>query len=228
MAARSLTVGNAAKLYCLDLIDRRAAEADSLRVLDLGCGDGRNFVELLRRRPNVAYVGFDPSREAVDEARRKLGGLDAQVDQGEVYALHLDPPADVVVSFSVLEHVRRRGDYLAAVAANLAPAGVALVNYDAGHFGQDATLVDRVKTSLGQQSRVDADDFRRDATAAGLRIVEEKGFNTELKVTFRSVPEELQPAFMERWLELELGLNELGLGGHEQLWRTRNFVLEHA
>ena len=70
-----LAVGNTAKLYCLRLIDRAAAETSGdFRIVDLGCGTGANFVELLRRRPNVTYVGVEPARRAAEEARRRLPG----------------------------------------------------------------------------------------------------------------------------------------------------------
>jgi SAM-dependent methyltransferase len=228
VAARSLTVGNAAKLYCLDLIEARARGAASLRILDLGCGDGRNFVELLRRFPQVEYVGYDPSQAAVDAARRGLDGLRAEVHRGDVHALKLSPPADVVVSFSVLEHVRRRREYLAAVAPALAVGGVALVNYDAGHFGREATRADRAKTLLRLQAKVDRDEFRSEVASAGLRIADEKAFNTDLKLAFRDVPIERHDEFMRRWLETELYLNGLGLGDRDDLWRTRNYVLERG
>ena len=77
MSGRPLTFGNTAKLYCLQLIDRAAAEANGdFRILDLGCGTGSNFVELLRRRPNVRYVGVEPLRKAAGEARRALPGAE--------------------------------------------------------------------------------------------------------------------------------------------------------
>jgi len=60
-----LTTGNAAKLYSLQLIDRAAAEVEGeFRIVDLGCGTGSNFLELLRRRPNIRYVGIEPLRGA--------------------------------------------------------------------------------------------------------------------------------------------------------------------
>src|SRR2546430_17699120 len=40
MPGEPLSRGNTAKLYCLQLIDRRAGETDGdFRLLDLGCGD---------------------------------------------------------------------------------------------------------------------------------------------------------------------------------------------
>jgi SAM-dependent methyltransferase len=212
VTAGPLAVGNTAKLYCLQLIDRAAAEAGDgdYRILDLGCGTGANFVELLRRRPNVTYVGVEPSRAAAEEARRLLPG--AEIVNEPAYGVRVEP-AHAVVSFSALEHVVDRQRYFEAVRANLRPDGLVYLNYDSGHFVADADLRERVK-ALG---------------SAGLRVVEAKSFNTDLKRLYPFVPAESRATFMERWLDFELELNELGIEYRDELapiFRTRNFLLE--
>src|SRR5215217_1721500 len=99
MSGMVLTQGNAAKLYCLNLIDQLAERhAGSLTILDLGCGEARNFVGLLRKRPRISYIGVDPSSAACDQARHALAGLAADVVHAPAYDVDLGP-ADVVVSF---------------------------------------------------------------------------------------------------------------------------------
>src|SRR3954452_3694870 len=69
-----LTMGNTAKLYCLDLLMReieRAGDAD-YRIVDLGCGNALHFRELLRRYRTVRYVGVEPDPEACAVAEREL------------------------------------------------------------------------------------------------------------------------------------------------------------
>jgi cyclopropane fatty-acyl-phospholipid synthase-like methyltransferase len=233
-----LAVGNTAKLYCLQLIDRAAAEkAGGFRIVDLGCGSGANFVELLRRRPNVTYVGVEPSRGAAEEARRRLP--DAEIVTAPAYNFCVEP-AHAVVSFSVLEHVVDRARYMEAVRANLRPDGRVYLNYDSGHFVADADFRERAKAlasqvlaRLGSESRYRArvreDELALLTARAGLRVVEAKAFNTDLKRLFPLLPEERRAAFMERWLAFELELNELGIDYRDELasiFRTRNFVLE--
>lgn len=235
-----LAVGNTAKLYCLQLIDAAAAAAGGeLRIVDLGCGTGSNFVELLRRRPNVAYVGVEPSRGAAEEARRLLPG--AEIVNAAAYDVRVEP-AHAVVSFSVLEHVVQRARYLAAARANLRPDGRVYLNYDSGHFVADVDLRERAKAlasrvlaRVGSESRYRARvreaEFRSLAAGAGLRIADEKVFNTDLKRLYPLVPPDRSEAFMERWLAYELELNELGIAYRDELasiFRTRNFVLEAA
>ena len=239
-----LTVGNTAKLYCLKLIDRVAAGGRSLMLVDLGCGDGRHVVGLLGRRPNVRYVGVDLSSRACERARVTLAGR-GEVICSPAYDIKLGP-AQVVISFSVFEHVYQRPRYLQCLRANLAADGVALMNYDAGHFIASATLLGRLQqrwkgparrllASLGleqfYQARVREAEFKRQVAAAGLRVVDEKFFNTDLKTVYRLVSDRDRDEFMERWLELELYLNRAGVRYHDGLagvFRTRNFVLARA
>jgi SAM-dependent methyltransferase len=238
VSSRPLTFGNTAKLYCLQLIDRAASETDGeFRILDLGCGTGSNFIDLLRRRPNASYVGVEPSRQAAAEARETLPN--AQILNQPAYDVRVEP-AHAVVSFSVLEHVVDRPRYLEAARLNLRPDGHVYLNYDSGHFVADANLIERAKglasrvlARLGSESRyrarVGADEFRVLVDGTALRIVDDKVFNTDVKRIFPLVPAEHRNSFMERWLAFELELNSLGLDYRDELatlFRTRNVVLE--
>jgi cyclopropane fatty-acyl-phospholipid synthase-like methyltransferase len=233
-------VGNTAKLYCLQLIEQAAAATEGdFRVLDLGCGTGSAFADLLRQRPSVRYVGVEPLRAAADEARRMLP--DAEIINRSAYGLSVEP-AHAVVSFSVLEHVVDRPRYFEAVRANLRPDGRVYLNYDSGHFVADADLSERAKTvashvlaRLGSESRyrarVTTDEFNGLVADAGLRVTDDKVFNTDLKRLVPLVPGNRRADFLERWLGFELGLNELGLTYSDELaslFRTRNVVLELA
>jgi 2-polyprenyl-3-methyl-5-hydroxy-6-metoxy-1,4-benzoquinol methylase len=235
-----LTYGNTAKLYCLDRIDELAAASEALRIVDLGCGRAANFAELLRRRPHVSYVGVDADPNACASARATLAGLRAEILQDDAATVRVGP-ADVVVSFSVLEHVHKRAAYLESVGANLAREGRVFLNYDAGHFVSSSPR-ERAKSAAGRllarlgrphlyQTFVREAEFRSLAAAAGLEIVEAKSFNTGLKEAYTSVPQTSRTRFMAIWLDAELRLNELGIEYDDDLarvFRTRNFVLAAA
>jgi SAM-dependent methyltransferase len=233
-----LTTGNAAKLYCLQLIDGAAAEVEGdFRIVDLGCGNGSNFRELLSRRQNIHYIGVEPLRGAAEEARRMLPG--AQIINAPAYDVRVEP-AHAVVSFSVLEHVVDRPRYFEAVQRNLRRDGRVYLNYDSGHFVADADLLERAKAlasralaRVGSESRyrrrVSADEFRALVERNRLLVVDDKVFNTDIKRLLPLVGPESRESFMERWLAFELGLNELGLAYRDELdavFRTRNLVLE--
>jgi SAM-dependent methyltransferase len=233
-----LTTGNAAKLYCLQLIDRAAAEAEGeFRIVDLGCGNGSNFLELLGRRRNIRYVGVEPLRAAAEEARRLLPGV--EIINAPAYDVRVEP-AHAVVSFSVLEHVVDRSQYFEAMRANLRPDGRVYLNYDSGHFVADADFLERAKAlasralaRLGSESRyrrrVSANEFAVLVERSRLRVTDDKVFNTDVKRLLPLLGTESRESFMKRWLAFELGLNELGLVYRDELdavFRTRNLVLE--
>jgi SAM-dependent methyltransferase len=232
-----LTVGNTAKLYCLERIAELASQADALRVVDLGAGDGRHFRELLRRHPNITYLGIEPSAAACAAARASLPDGQATIVQARAYEGEYGP-ADVVVSFSALDRVYHRDRYLRLVATTLAPEGLAFVNYDAGHF-RYPVLRDRAKNLVGPllaplgyeawyQSFVKESRFRALVDGAGLEIREALSFNTSAKEIYRLVPEERRDPYMRSWLEFELVMNRLVpsyTDSASRLFRTRNFVL---
>jgi SAM-dependent methyltransferase len=239
-----LTYGNAAKLYCLREIERLVDAKARATILDLGCGDARNFEALLRSRPGLRYIGVDTSTEVCAAARQRLDGLEVEIHCSSAYDVDLGP-ADIVASFSVLEHVYRRDRYMAGIKRNLAPDGVALINYDAGHFVPQGTLrqqrierwkgrIGRAAARLGQeryyQAFVYEAEFRALVQRAGLQITDAKALNTDVKAAYRSVPEARRDEFMERWLAFELQLNELGIEYRDELatvFRTRSFALTH-
>ena len=232
-----LTVGNTAKLYCLERIAELASRVDTLRVVDLGSGDGRHFRELLARNRNISYVGIEPSATACAAARAALPPDRATIIQALAYDGTYGP-ADVVVSFSTFDRIYRRDRYMRLVARTLAPEGLAFVNYDAGHFRYPVPR-DRAKNLVGPllarlgyerwyQSFVDEKQFRSLASAAGLEIREASSFNTSAKEIYRLVPEELRDPYMRSWLEFELVMNRVVppyTDRDSRLFRTRNFVL---
>jgi SAM-dependent methyltransferase len=235
--------GNAAKAYCMRWLERLAVQRGSrtLTVLDLGCGTAQLFLPLLRQLPQIRYTGVEPSGAACDAARTYLAGCDARIVQQFAYT-YAEEPSDVVISFSVMEHVYDRRAYLRCAAANVKDDGVVLLNYDSGHFLPGAGWRDRLKTTAGSllarvgveryyQSFLRGSEFRTLAADAGLRIIDEKLFNLPVKALFPRVPPERHAEFLERWLDFELYLNQLGLREDDTLsevFMTRNFVLQRA
>lgn len=241
-----LTLGNTAKLYCLEHIEqmiqaREAAGDSALRILDLGSGTSRNFIELLRRYPHVRYTGIEPSASVCAVARRQLPAEQATIITGyayDVFGQYVNAPFDVVVSFSVFEHVYQRQRYIDSIRDCLKPDGQALINYDAGHFIR-AHARDRIKNIVGPllarvgveryyQSFVHEADFKQMVANAGLKIVEVRYFNTHMKGIHKRLPTEAAAEHMRRWYAHELWLNDLNLDYTDRdarTWQTRNFVL---
>ncbi|MBI4576884.1 MAG: class I SAM-dependent methyltransferase [Planctomycetes bacterium] len=93
------------------------------RVIDLGCGDGHYYGELVAGRAK-SYLGLDVSSVAVERARAR--GLDARVqDLGRPLA-EASATRDVAICIEVIEHLFDPEPLLREVARVLAPGGVVL------------------------------------------------------------------------------------------------------
>ena len=86
----------------LDAFDGRPA-----RVLDLGCGTGQSLADALVRHPNVLYTGVDQNAASMRKARATIGhyeNVTLRHGFGETFGAD---GFDLVMSLSVLEHVKR-------------------------------------------------------------------------------------------------------------------------
>lgn len=108
-----------------------------------------------------------------------------------------------------------------------------------GHFVHPGGLKERAKNIIGPllahfgieqyyQRFVKETDFHQMVSRAGLSIAEAKSFNTMMKGIHKLVPEAHQDEHLQRWLEYELWLNEIGTPYRDEnakYWVTRNFTL---
>jgi SAM-dependent methyltransferase len=114
--------GHGARTDDIDRALELAGAGTDARVVEIGCGDGRDAAEII---PKVGwYEGFDPSQGMLQIARRKL----PKASFVEADALRYDFPEnlDVVFAFASLLHVNRR-DFTAVsqkVGAALRPGGI--------------------------------------------------------------------------------------------------------
>ena len=241
------TAGNSAKLYCLNLIEKIVIrQGGSLTLLDLGCGAAANFPKLMEKYPGLHYVGVEPSAADCETARKNLSSFNATIINAPAYGLELEP-ADIVISFSVLEHVYRRMDYLQTVKRTMKANGLFLINYDSGHFihPDPASILsmgsDRWKNRYGRlmallgreeyfQAFVQEEEFWLLLDKTELRVLESKFFNTDLKNIYKLVPSDDVEEYMKRWLDFELYLNSMPVRYDDSMakwFRTRNFVIIH-
>ena len=69
--------------------------AGTERVLDAGCGTGRDAEELLRRFPDVELVGIDGSSQMVEQARERFA--DRPAERASFHVRELEQPLDLGV-----------------------------------------------------------------------------------------------------------------------------------
>jgi SAM-dependent methyltransferase len=104
----------------------RAGLVPAPRILDAGCGTGRNMVELSRLG---RVEGVDPSPHAIEFCRRRgLGG----VTESELEALPFEDGAfDLILASDVIEHIEDDRAALAELRRVAAPRGRLLVTVPA-------------------------------------------------------------------------------------------------
>lgn len=118
------------------------------RVLDLGCGPGRNALYLAARGFEVDAVDLSPVAVSWGEARAHEAGVDVRFMRGDAFALpanELSGPYDLVVDSGCFHHLppHRRISYLALLDRVLAPGGhLALTCFAAGEAGMGSELTD--------------------------------------------------------------------------------------
>ncbi len=103
----------------------------SLKILDLGCGTGRNL-ELLQQFGDA--VGVEPPGPGLDQVRAMGIGEDVIVGGDAEHIPFDDGTFDLVTAFDVLEHLENDRDGLAEIRRVLKPAGHLLLTVPAYRF----------------------------------------------------------------------------------------------
>ncbi|MDQ1011184.1 SAM-dependent methyltransferase [Streptomyces sp. V4I23] len=95
------------------------------RVLDLGCGPGRNAVRLAAAGFRVDAVDLSPTAVAWGEERAREAGVDVRFICGDAFTAELTGPYDLVLDSGMFHHLppHRRVSYLALLDRVLAPGG---------------------------------------------------------------------------------------------------------
>ncbi len=140
------------KVYLLREIEREVTKAGgALRILEMGCGTGSQLAGIVRAHPNSTYVGIEPSAEAAEQAREHMGVRDnVRIITGLAYETERDyrNSFDVVVSMSVLEHVKDLKTFLELSVACAKPGARIIHLYDLGHALYPSGIKERIQVAL--------------------------------------------------------------------------------
>lgn len=111
-------------------------EDSDARILDLGCGNGRQLLDLAAAFPRTTLVGIDTSRANVETARRAIAerGEEARAAVEEGDYLELDLGAfDVILSDSVLQNIPAADERLyGKLAGDIRPGGLLVASLPYG------------------------------------------------------------------------------------------------
>lgn len=120
-------------------------------MLDLGCGDGSYWRNILLEHPDIRYVGIDrfPGRRLDDVSNAEMHRGDATRRDCLEKVLAGRQPA-LIASKSALEHiyVSQRVTFLNTVASILPSGGSFLLQYDQGHFMEG--VIQDVKNAISR------------------------------------------------------------------------------
>lgn len=216
--------GNAAKARIVDEILTQFPKAT---ILDYGCGNAGDWPAILKDHPGLRLIGYEPFAPSREAAKRKLAGLNAELI-GDIETAALG--VDLMVSFSVFEHVYDREAYLRHAWRHLKPGGLFYLNYDDGHFRNTVDLdgfrnfkssfktwvLNRLGPRLAEmgrlryyQSRVDSNTLEEMVGSAGFKILEVHYENCQdLKTLARYIGKDRAEDYCRFWIEVEKKLNE--------------------
>ena len=146
----------------------------SLRVLEVGCGQGGFGARLAQR---YDYVGVEPDATSSSVASRRLAeaGGGGEVRHGDLSTLRDDEAFDLVCAFEVIEHIEDDHDAMLSWADRAVPGGSVLLSTPAWQkrFGAADEMV-------GHFRRYDPPVLRDLLTGAGLVDVELVHFGAPL------------------------------------------------
>lgn len=226
--------GNAAKMR---VIERIAAERRPCAVLDYGAGDGQGWSHALYQNRDIELTCYEPDAARAKELRRNVPA--AHIHDGEPSGIA--GRFDVIVSFSVLEHVYDRAAYLAHARRLLKPDGCMFLNYDDGHFRTPGSRIEALRNRLAPllpwlgltrhyQSSVRPREADRLVAEAGFAVASDRYENLPaLKALSRAVPHASRGMFAQAWIETEDRLN--AICASTDLWHamgSRTMELRHA
>jgi trans-aconitate 2-methyltransferase len=104
-----------------EVLERLELNGDEL-LIDAGCGSGRITEVLIERLPRGRVIAVDQSESMIEAARRRIGDR-AELRVGDLLELHLDEPADAILSTATFHWIKDHPRLFDRLHAALRPGG---------------------------------------------------------------------------------------------------------
>ncbi len=116
-------------------------QGETLKVLDLGCGNGR-FGKWLAEHKTIDYTGIDNNQYLLDRARESLPQAKL-INQDILKPWTIKDKFDLVAILSVMHHLPKinRAPLLKCAAARLAPNGILFLSFWEFNRSQESKIV---------------------------------------------------------------------------------------
>ena len=143
------------KEYFFNAVLKESTQGENtpIRVLELGCGTAFYVPEMIRQYQNLTYIGVEPIDASYKKASETLKDVPRtelfhQLGYQSIEGLK-EESADIVVSFSALEHVKQLDQFMELGAKYLKKGGLMVHRYDLGHALYPGSLKERVHVWCG-------------------------------------------------------------------------------
>jgi len=144
--SEAYNAGSYMQNYCVNQILANQSFKANLRVLDLGCGDGKSTANILNYAPSATVLGVDRSPEMVSSANKNYASDRIAFEQQDITHLTVKAPFDQVVSFFCLDWVKDQATLQKNIYQALKPGGQVLFVISTGK-DDIAKIVEQVKAS---------------------------------------------------------------------------------
>ena len=123
----------------------------NFKILDLGSGQSKNFLPLLKKYPDIFYVGVEPNKKEADTARELLKSFPNVKIYNKSACEEISGAGefDVCISLSVLEHVKPLKRFLENSVRIVKAGGQIIHLYDLGHSLYPNSLKEKIQIFLG-------------------------------------------------------------------------------
>ena len=130
---------NKNRLINLDLLDTYVKQQD-FTLLDAGCGNGINLVDIILKYPDAKIIGIDNFKPDLDDAKKRF--------LNKIDFLHSDcldmkinsKSIDVVLSNQVIEHISKHEKYLSEIKRVLKNEGLLILSTPNFHNPKNTLL----------------------------------------------------------------------------------------